>query len=99
MISPDAGNLGVKAVYVWAGLLVPTVIILWLFYPEVCSCVYSILLTVLTCLQTYGRTYWELDELYERKIPAWKFKNTKTHVDEAGGKNKALMARRVSLTV
>lgn len=35
MISPDAGNLGVKAVYVWAGLLVPTVIILWLFYPEV----------------------------------------------------------------
>lgn len=35
MISPDAGNLGVKAVYVWAGLLIPTVIILWLFYPEV----------------------------------------------------------------
>lgn len=35
MISPDAANLGVKAVYVWAGLLVPTVVILWAFYPEV----------------------------------------------------------------
>ena len=35
MISPDAANLGVKAVYVWAGLLVPTVVLLWLFYPEV----------------------------------------------------------------
>lgn len=35
MISPDAGNMGVKAVYVWAGLLIPTTIILWLYYPEV----------------------------------------------------------------
>jgi hypothetical protein len=39
MISPDAGNMGVKAIYVWAGLLIPTVILLWLFYPEVCSVV------------------------------------------------------------
>lgn len=37
MISPDAGNMGVKAVYVWAGLLIPTTVILWLYYPEVCS--------------------------------------------------------------
>lgn len=35
MISPDAGNMGVKAIYVWAGLLVPTVILLYLYYPEV----------------------------------------------------------------
>lgn len=35
MISPDAANLGVKAVYVWAGLLVPTTALLWFFYPEV----------------------------------------------------------------
>lgn len=35
MISPDAANWGVKAIYVWAGLLVPTTILLWLFYPEV----------------------------------------------------------------
>ncbi|KAM0542659.1 hypothetical protein ACHAPJ_012691 [Fusarium lateritium] len=75
MISPDAGNLGVKAVYVWAGLLVPTVVLLWLYYPE-----------------TYGRTYWELDELYERKIPAWKFKNATTLSDQSGLKNKALMS-------
>lgn len=37
MISPDAANLGVKAVYVWAGLLVPTTALLWFFYPEVKS--------------------------------------------------------------
>jgi hypothetical protein len=35
MISPDAGNLGVKAVYVWAGLLIPTTVLLYLYYPEV----------------------------------------------------------------
>ncbi|KAH7259409.1 major facilitator superfamily domain-containing protein [Fusarium redolens] len=77
MISPDAGNLGVKAVFVWAGLLVPTTILLWFFYPE-----------------TYGRSYWELDELYARNIPAWRFKNTQTLVDESGGKNRALMSGR-----
>ena len=35
MISPDAGDLGVKALYVWAGMLVPTVIVLYFFCPEV----------------------------------------------------------------
>jgi hypothetical protein len=28
--------------------------------------------------ETKGRTYAELDELYERGIPAWKFATTKT---------------------
>lgn len=35
MISPDAADLGVRAVFVWAGLLVPTVIVLYFSYPEV----------------------------------------------------------------
>ena len=35
MISPDAANMGIKAIYIWAGLLVPTTIILYFFYPEV----------------------------------------------------------------
>lgn len=35
MISPDAANMGLKAIYIWAGLLVPTTIILYLYYPEV----------------------------------------------------------------
>ncbi|KAH7125837.1 general substrate transporter [Dactylonectria macrodidyma] len=74
MISPDAGNMGVKAVYVWAGLLIPTTILLWLYYPE-----------------TYGRTYWELDELYARRIPAWRFKETQTMSDQSGHKNKTLI--------
>ncbi|VUC36545.1 unnamed protein product [Clonostachys rosea] len=71
MINPDAANLGVKAVYVWAGLLVPTTIILYFLYPE-----------------TYGRTYLELDELYERKIPARKFKSTPTTADQTGNKKR-----------
>jgi len=45
-------------------------------------------------LKTYGRTYWELDELYERKIPAWKFKDTPTSSDASGNKNVALMSER-----
>lgn len=73
MISPDAGDMGVKAIYVWAGLLVPTVVILYLYYPE-----------------TYGRTYWELDELYERGIPAWKFASTQTSAQQSGYKSKAV---------
>ncbi|ORY27930.1 and other transporter-domain-containing protein [Naematelia encephala] len=74
MISPDAANMGVKAIYIWAGLLIPTTVILYFFYPE-----------------TYGRTYWELDELYERKIPARKFRNTATLSDASGHKNKQLV--------
>jgi len=35
MISPDAANLGLKAIYIWAGLLVPTTVLLYLYYPEV----------------------------------------------------------------
>lgn len=37
MISPDEANLGVKAIFVWAGLLVPTIALLYFFYPEVSS--------------------------------------------------------------
>jgi len=37
MISPDAANLGLKAIYIWAGLLVPTTVLLYLYYPEVSS--------------------------------------------------------------
>lgn len=33
--------------------------------------------------QTYGRTYWELDELYEKRVPAWRFKSTLTEVDKS----------------
>jgi len=76
MINADAANLGVKAIYVWAGLLVPTTAILYFFYPE-----------------TAGRTYWELDELYERKISARKFKSTPTLAEQAGRKNKALVSK------
>lgn len=35
MISPDAANLGVKAIYVWAGLLLPFTVLLYMYYPEV----------------------------------------------------------------
>jgi len=29
--------MGVKAIYIWAAMLVPTTVLLWLFYPEVSS--------------------------------------------------------------
>lgn len=48
MISPDAGNMGIKAVYVWAGMLIPTTIILYFFYPEVCCPKYDVLTFILT---------------------------------------------------
>jgi hypothetical protein len=48
MISPDAANLGIKAVYVWAGLLVPFTILLWLYYPEVSQRVISAIMHLLT---------------------------------------------------
>ena len=103
MISPDAGDLGVKAVYVWAGLLIPTTILLWMYYPEVSCCnIRRGQCLVLIRIQTYGRTYWELDELYERKIPAWRFKNTPTLSDQSGQKNETLIsrqARRASVDV
>lgn len=31
--------------------------------------------------ETKGRTYTELDELFERRIPAWKFHKTETEED------------------
>jgi hypothetical protein len=33
--------------------------------------------------ETKGRTYAEIDELYERRIPAWRFASTKTRAEEA----------------
>jgi hypothetical protein len=35
IINPDAGNLGIKATYIFAGLLVPTIAGIWYLYPEV----------------------------------------------------------------
>ena len=32
--------------------------------------------------ETKGRTYHELDELFERRVPAWKFVSTKTSHQE-----------------
>jgi hypothetical protein len=74
MIATDAANLGVKALYIFAGFLVPTIIALYFFYPE-----------------TSGRTYQELDELFERKVPARKFKSTQTSVEAANLKNTGLI--------
>ncbi len=100
MISPDAGNMGVKAIYVWAGMLVPTVAILYIYYPEVSAC--SPLFPMsksfpcssrFSYIKTAGRTYWELDELYERRIPPRKFKNTPTLADQTGHKNKAFVPK------
>jgi hypothetical protein len=41
----------------------------------------------------------ELDELYERKIPAWKFKSTATSSDQSGNKNATLISDRAKQEV
>jgi hypothetical protein len=39
------------------------------------------ILVALLVPETKGRSYTDLDELFERKIPAWKFAETKTRAD------------------
>jgi hypothetical protein len=37
--------------------------------------------------ETKGRTYHELDELFTRRVPAWRFASTKTsHQEEVGAR-------------
>jgi hypothetical protein len=97
MISPDAANMGVKASYVFAGLLVPVTILVYFFYPEVSS--YSPKIsTFFDChssAQTTGRTYVELDELYRRGIPARKFKSTTTSTESRGLKSDAIITHTI----
>jgi hypothetical protein len=47
MISPDAANLGTKAAYIFAALVVPVTLIVYFFYPEV-SCLRGSSTRVLT---------------------------------------------------
>jgi SP family general alpha glucoside:H+ symporter-like MFS transporter len=104
MISPDAANLGLKAIYIWAGLLVPTTVLLYLYYPEVSpnftlrlnltrrrTVDHTKSLSTFACPFNHSSRADSFNsELYERKIPAWRFKNTKTQSDESGNKNRAL---------
>ena len=70
-------------------LLVPTIVILNFFYSEARSFA-SYFIALAHVPQTYGRTYIELDELDERRSPAWKFRTTETVSDQV--KNKALVS-------
>jgi hypothetical protein len=54
IISPDAANLGLKAIYIWAGLLVPTTVLLYLYYPEVSLIVVIPLQLSLTSLDLWS---------------------------------------------
>jgi hypothetical protein len=64
MISPDAANLGLKAIYIWAGLLVPTTVLLYLYYPEVCpDCTTRLFLT---CRRTVDHTKSSTSSMRER---------------------------------
>lgn len=45
----------------------------------------AVLFTILvwfTVPETKGRSYQELDELFERRIPAWRFEQEKTSIQE-----------------
>ena len=93
MFSPDAGNLGVKAAYIFAGLVLPVFVIVYFFYPEVSSRGCTDRHTI--DRQTTGRTYVELDELYNMKIPVRKFKSTVTSTESRGLKNEAVITHAV----
>ncbi|RSH93494.1 hypothetical protein EHS25_007850 [Saitozyma podzolica] len=45
--------------------------------------------------ETTGRTYAELDELYSRGIPAWKFKTATTGLEAQGAKAKTLVTHQI----
>ena len=68
------GTWGVKAIYIWAGMLVPTIAILYIYYPRRLCISHPVFFEVIfanlhAIFQTCGRTYWELDEVYEAKDP------------------------------
>lgn len=50
-VNPDEGNLGGKIAFIYAGLLVLSIVFIFFFIPE-----------------TKGRTYAEIDELWQRKV-------------------------------
>jgi MFS family permease len=66
MLANPGANWGLKIGYLFSGLTVVGLIVIYLTIPE-----------------TRARTYSELDELFERRIPANRFATTKTQVDAA----------------
>lgn len=53
-------------------------------------CTLTLVWALLRLPETRGKTYEELDVLFEKKVPAWKF--AKTHVDEVAEANEILTA-------
>lgn len=90
MLSPDAANLGVRAAFIFASLVVPVFIVVFFFYPEVSQRPQDHVERI-DNLQTTGRTYVELDELYSMNIPARKFKSTMTSTESRGLKNERIV--------
>ena len=75
MLSNQGANWGVKTAFFFSGTSLIGGVIYWLFMPEVSGQWH----TAIDASQFKGRTFGELDELFQRRIPARRFAQTKSH--------------------
>lgn len=86
MLSPQKLNWGAEIGYFYAPLTLIGLVLMYFTVPEV-----RLPPNAEHCdlgadpLQIKGRTFVELDELFERRISARKFASTKTHTQAADG--------------
>jgi len=74
-------NLSLMTGFVYGACSLPICICMWLYIPETKGYV-SWHFNTLCCSLFDSRATAEIDELYERKIPAWRWARTTTTVEE-----------------
>jgi SP family general alpha glucoside:H+ symporter-like MFS transporter len=89
MLATNGANWGVKAGYLFAGLGALGTVGIYIFTPEVCSLSVHGIWGWLTRFQTAGRTFSEIDELFELGTSPRKFAVTETSAQRAGIVKKA----------
>jgi SP family general alpha glucoside:H+ symporter-like MFS transporter len=77
--------LNVKAAFVYGAFSVPICVLMWFLLPETKGYVgtnTSLSIRITRDLTSYSRSTAEIDELYENRIPAWRWSETVTAVEE-----------------
>jgi SP family general alpha glucoside:H+ symporter-like MFS transporter len=75
-------NLDLATGFVYGAFSLPICICMWLFIPETKGYVEPLLISQKHLLTERRRSTGEIDELYERKIPAWRWGRTVTAIEE-----------------
>lgn len=78
-----AQGWGISTAYVFAGTGLIGLVLVFFFVPEHRGQCAQLGHTLSLSLIHLGRTYGELNELYETKVPARKFRTTQTSVQRA----------------